>query len=60
VRIRIIFKNEKDLVFVGVKHFGVNGDSENILRLDMDDGKTAFINFSEVLACIEEDENDEP
>lgn len=60
MRIRIIFKNGKEYIFNNVNHFGIRGKHENMLRIDMDDDKAAFINFSEVLACIEEDENDEP
>lgn len=60
MRVRIICKNGKEYIFNNATDFGIKGIKENILRLDMDDGKTAFLNFSEILSCIEEDENDEP
>lgn len=60
MRIRIIFKNGKEYVLDNVNHFGIRGKNENMLRIDMDNDKTAFINFSEIMACIEEDEDEEP
>ena len=38
--------------------FGIKGKNESILRINIEDGRTHFINFSDVIACVERREEE--
>lgn len=54
VKLKVIFKsNGREWDIDRVKTFAMVGNRERVLRIDMEDGKAHFINFSEVLACLQ-------
>lgn len=59
MKLKVIFKGETVVEIDDVKNFGIKGDAEGVLRVDTNSGKTHFINFHEVLACLEVKEETE-
>ncbi len=59
MKLSMYFKSAPMMQFDNVKHFGLTGHNENVLRIDLKDDRTYFINFSEVVACVEEKEESE-
>ena len=56
MKITVFFKNGTVRDFEDVANYGIKGKCDNILRIDIKDGRVHFINFSEVSACIEDKE----
>jgi hypothetical protein len=59
MKLKVIFKGGTIIKINDATSFAVNGDTENILRVDTADGRAHFINFHEVLACLEVKEETE-
>lgn len=59
MKLKVIFKGDTVIEIDDAKEVAVRGDTESILRVDTNSGKTHFINFHEVLACLEEKEETE-
>ena len=59
MKLKVIFKGDTVIEIDDAKEFAVRGDTESILRVDTNSGKTHFINFHEVLACLEVKEETE-
>lgn len=53
MKLSVIFKTIPSMNFDNVSDFGIKGKNENILRINTEDGRTHFINFSDVIACVE-------
>ena len=58
MKLSVFFKTIPVMNFDNVSDFGIKGKNENILRINLEDGSAHFINFSEVIACIESREDD--
>ena len=58
MKLSVIFKTIPAMNFDNVADFGIKGKNENLLRINIEDGKTHFINFSDVIACIERREEE--
>lgn len=53
MKLSVFFKTIPVMNFDNVSDFGIQGKAENILRIEIEDGRTHFINFSDVIACVE-------
>lgn len=58
MKLSVIFKTIPAMNFDNVSDFGIKGKNENILRINIEDGRTHFINFSDVIACVERGEEE--
>ena len=58
MKLKVIFKNDTSIEIDNAKNFAIKGNTECILRVDTTDGGTHFLNFNEILACLEVKENE--
>jgi hypothetical protein len=53
MKLKVIFKNDTSIEIDNADNFAIKGHAECILRVDTTDGRVHFLNFNEILACLE-------